>query len=232
MHLHTKKNSTCGEVNPWRIACIYKKAGYDGIIVTNHFSPLFFDYLKGSTPKAKLRSYLRQFLRLKRWGRLLGLTVLLGMELSQLGSEHRGKGNPYYEILIYGIEPKDMTEDIVELFTMSIPDLKEYASARGWLLVQAHPYREDSILIDPIYLDGIEAYNGHAGHASHNDLAEKRADEYRLIKTAGSDYHFLGGEASGIYAPTLPKTEKDLVALLKSGDYTLKKDMGKKKKKK
>ncbi len=231
LHLHTKKNSSCGEVSPYRIARVYARAGYSAIAVTNHFSPLFYDYLAGRSHRAKLKSYKRQFFRLRRWARLYGITVLFGMELSQLGYEHSGKGNPYYEILVYGITPEDITDDIMELFYLPLDQLHQYASQRGWILVQAHPYRSDSILLEPSYVDGIEVHNGHAGHNSHNEQAEARAEQYRLIKTAGSDYHFLGGESSGIYADYVPKTEAQLVDLLKSGSYTIKRDMGKKKQK-
>ncbi len=230
LHLHTKKNSSCGEVSPRRIASIYKRAGYSTIVVTNHFSPHFLEYLKGNTPSKKLRSYTRQFFALKRWARLYGMSVLFGMELSQLGYEHAAKGTPYYELLIYGITPDDMTQEILDLCTMPLEELKALANKRGWLVVQAHPYRPDCVLIEPSLLDGIEVFNGHAGHPSRNDLAEARAEKYDLIATAGSDYHFLGGEGAGIYADYAPKTERQLVELLKSGNYTIKRDMGQKKK--
>ncbi len=228
-HLHTKTNSPCGEVEPVDIARIYKDSGYDAIVVTNHFSLDILAYLKGIHLKTKLKNYKKKFLELKELCAPLGITVLFGMEMSPSGYERRAKGSPYFEILVYGITADDIDKSIVRLLNMSLEELKEYAESKGWILVQAHPYRSDCVLLDPEYLDGIEAFNGHAGHQSNNALAEKRADEYGLIKTAGSDYHFLGGQGSGIYADTLPSTEAELVNLLKSGSYDLKKDYGRKK---
>ncbi len=231
MHLHTKGNSRCGEVEPKDIARIYKEAGYDGIVVTNHFSPYFLKNLKGFTLKAKLKSYVKKFLELRALCKGLGINVLFGLELSPLGYEHTARGIPYIEYLIYGITVEDVDKAIVKLFTMTEKELHQYTKSRGWLLVQAHPYRKDCVLVDPSYLDGIEVFNGHAGHDSNNPLAEERAAEYDLIKTAGSDYHFLGGQGAGIYSDSLPSTEKELVEILKQRKHLLKKDFGNKKQK-
>ena len=38
MHLHTINNSHCGQEEPADIARIYAEAGYNGIVVTNHFN--------------------------------------------------------------------------------------------------------------------------------------------------------------------------------------------------
>jgi len=49
-HLHTKNNSDCGKETPEKIIEIYSKAGYNGIVCTNHFNRVILNtYLAGET---------------------------------------------------------------------------------------------------------------------------------------------------------------------------------------
>ena len=38
MHLHTSESSNCGRVSAADAVRLYKEAGYDGIVVTDHYS--------------------------------------------------------------------------------------------------------------------------------------------------------------------------------------------------
>ena len=54
MHLHTKGNSPCGHTPPSEIIKVYKEAGYDGIVCTNHFNRyLYENYLEGKNAAEK-----------------------------------------------------------------------------------------------------------------------------------------------------------------------------------
>ena len=62
----------------------------------------------------------------------------------------------------------------------------------GALIVHAHPFREssyiDHIRLFPRQCDGVEVVNA-ARTAFENEMAEKYADHYGLLKLAGSDNH-------------------------------------------
>ena len=67
------------------------------------------------------------------------------------------------------------------------------------LLIQAHPFRQGLRQAPLEQLDGIEVYNGHPDHESHNELALERATHGRegFIFTSGSDAHKLHHIARG-----------------------------------
>ena len=62
----------------------------------------------------------------------------------------------------------------------------------GALIVQAHPFREaayiDHIRLFPRQCDGVEVANATRSDFQ-NEMAEKYADHYGLLKLAGSDNH-------------------------------------------
>ena len=37
MHMHTKETSSCGEVPAAEVGRLYKEAGYQGIMITDHY---------------------------------------------------------------------------------------------------------------------------------------------------------------------------------------------------
>lgn len=42
LHCHTGAVSRCGRVEPEKIVEMYVEAGYNGIVVTDHYSPMTF----------------------------------------------------------------------------------------------------------------------------------------------------------------------------------------------
>ena len=44
-HLHTKIVSKCGWLSPEELIAGYKAAGYDAIVVTDHYNRTTFEYL-------------------------------------------------------------------------------------------------------------------------------------------------------------------------------------------
>ena len=77
-------------------------------------------------------------------------------------------------------------------------------------------------VIRPDVLDGVEVFNGHFGHDSRNDIANMWADKFNLIKTSGTDFHYITSPANGgIFTEKEITTMDELVETLKSGNYTL-----------
>ena len=95
LHCHTGCVSRCGRVEPEEIVKLYIENGYDGIVVTDHYSPMTFT--PNWRPQKQVDFYLSGYRRMKRAAEKLNpdFTVLLGMEL-----RHYGTANDY---LIYGV---------------------------------------------------------------------------------------------------------------------------------
>lgn len=217
MHFHTKNTSNCAEV-PAEIAVEeYIKAGYDGIIVTDHLSPA--TYVKFGTKflpwKKKVDFFLRGYKAALKTanGRI---PVLLGMELRFNTSEGE---NDY---LVYGI-----TEEFLyshpEILEMNSKTFYDMAKENNLLVFQAHPFRVGMKVTNPKYLDGVEIFNGNPRHNSSNDIAEMWAKKYDLMVTSGSDYHEIGDlGVGGIWFNKEIADNKTLIEELMKKDYEIK----------
>lgn len=218
MHLHTKDTSNCANVKASVAVEEYIKAGYDGIVVTDHLSPsTYMKYGRELLPwKKKVDFFLRGYKAAKKAanGRI---PVLLGMELRYRTSE----GDNDY--LVYGIT-EDFLYNTPELLNLNSKKFYELTQKNGFLVFQAHPFRVGMKVTNPKFLDGIEIFNGNPRHNSSNDIAEMWAKKYDLMVTSGSDYHEIEDLGiGGIYFNKDIKDNKTLVEELLKKEYELKK---------
>ncbi len=223
MHLHTIHNSHCGQEDPCDIARIYAEAGYNGIVVTNHFNRTdLFGYVAQcfGSRLSVMSDYMHDYYQLKDECAKYGIDVFFGLEAAPDFCTYYKYAPPYAEILVYGITPQLLLEYGYDI--LNFDDLKQFhdwAEKHGCLLVVAHPYRSICTEVDYNYVDGVEIANLHPGHNSHNKKAEKVCTRRGLIPTGGSDFHCEGGQGGGVLLRRAPKDEKDLVSILRSGDY-------------
>lgn len=213
MHMHTSEVSPCAMVRAAAGVREYKKAFYDGIVITDHFN----DYVLSGfieSDREKVAKYLTGYKIAKDQGEEMGITVFFGIEACLLGSRN--------EFLLYGLEPEFLYE-YPKLYTLSMKELLQEVRGAGGIVVQAHPYRGYCTQEDHQYLDGVEVYNGNPRHDSRNHLAMDFANQYpHLIKTSGSDYHQLGDLAfGGMIFPQKLYTEKELRDALLTREYGL-----------
>ena len=217
LHCHSNPVSSCATVTPEQIVEEYTKAGYSTVVLTNHFSCYSFEpqrLYKGreATWEDKVEYYMCGFNHLRRCAEGK-LNVILGAELRS-----NIDGNDY---LIYGIEEKFLFEN-PDLMNIDINYVAKRVHEVGALLVQAHPFRDGMRIKNPWPFDGVEVYNGHIWHDSRNDLAYRWAEKYGKIKTSGSDYHDIRHViGAGIETDEPIKDSKQLVEILKSGNYSL-----------
>ena len=203
LHCHTKGVSKCGTVFPEDGAQLYIKAGYSGLVITNHFNRDTFDVLP---PDASWEDTVRYFL--SGWERFRDaagdqLNVLLGMEI------RFGQNDNDY--LVYGLT-KEFLLSHPELLDMNVKTFSALARQSGLLFYQAHPFRNGMTVVDPRYLDGIESYNGHPHHDSRNDIALAWAEKFGLPQISGSDFHDMDGYALGGILTEAPiRTQEDLL---------------------
>ncbi|MBQ7740203.1 MAG: PHP domain-containing protein [Eubacterium sp.] len=211
LHCHTSMVSQCGRVEPKDIVKMYREKGYSGIVVTEHYSPLTFGGTARFAPQKHIDFYLSSYYEMKKY-ESEDFSVILGMEL-----RHYATGADY---LIYGVEPEWLKKqgNLMRLWEKQVYKLMH---KEGYLVFQAHPFRWYISRCNPKYIDGIEVYNGKCSDAV-NFKAQQWALETGKLISSGSDFHTPEHLARGGIITKEPiKNGKDLIRVLKSGEYTI-----------
>lgn len=213
LHVHTKEVSICGHMPAEEVVERYKAAGYDCIVITNHFNTHTSAHFEELGVTDFFKRYHDSFLLAKDLGRKAGLLVLNGYEIRFDGSDN--------DYLVYGMS--DVTAaDYKKLFAMSPRDFSALAAEQGFLFYQAHPFRNNMKITDPAYLTGIEIKNGNPRHDSRNDVAKLWAQKFGLRMIGGSDAHQqVDVGVSGIITERKVKDINDLISVLLSSDYEI-----------
>lgn len=210
LHCHTSGVSLCASIKPKELVQRYENLGYDGIVLTDHYSPMTF-YRNPFAPRKEIDRYLSSYNELKEYcGN--SFTVLLGMEL-----RHYATVNDY---LVYGVE-EDWLRAQKNMLMWDEKAAYENLHGQGYLVYQAHPFRPFITRCNPAYIDGIEVYNGHTDGARN---AQARAWAWSLGKPviSGSDTHRLTDlSKGGIETDRKIECNADLLAVLRSGNYEI-----------
>ena len=105
MHAHDCEVSPCAVIKAKELVDGYKEAGYDGIVITNHFDKGIM-HLWGETTEEHYQTYLRGYELAKEEGERVGLRVILGMEIRlECGPE---------DYLVYGVT-KDFIREYCQI---------------------------------------------------------------------------------------------------------------------
>lgn len=224
IHCHCAQGSACAKALVRDLVRAYKKAGFDGIVLTDHFyartAAMHGDY------KAGVNNQWQTYLTAKEEGDACGLTVLFGFEYRW----------DIYDFLVYGLGPDFMLAN-PDMFAIPFAEFAKRVHDCGGYIIQPHPFR---YLKAPIYIpidevDAIEIYNGSHSDvnspypAFYNDLAEHFAREMTCIGTAGSDTHRVTDDGRpNRYAAMLfeekIETVDDLIAQIKNQKFTIEKE--------
>lgn len=187
-HVHTRETSPCGVITAREAVKRYKAAGYQGLIITDHYFDDYFITLKASTWEGKIDKYLRGYDNASEEGAKQGLSIFLGMEI-----RFTEGANDY---LVYGATEQFLKEN-KELYKLGLKEFKKLVEKENILIIQAHPFRPGMRVSAPEDIHGVEVYNGNLRHNSKNDLALSFATENALLMTSGSDFHQLEDLARG-----------------------------------
>ena len=212
-HWHTAEVSRCAQIPAAESVRLYKEAGYDVIIVTDHFSRWTYEDKEHLTWDEKVDFFMAGYRAAKEAGDAAGITVLFGMELA-----FRCAPEDY---LCYGV-----TEEFLrahpDLLDMNPETFYPVAKEAGIIFLQAHPFRRYLKDTDPRFLDGVEGINCNPRHDSRNYLALELGRHLHMIMTCGSDCHQPEDVGrGGILTQTEIRTMDDFVSLLKCGGYQL-----------
>lgn len=214
-HCHTAPVSACGRASVRETLEFYKKMGYDGVFVTNHFldGNIGIDW---NTPvEKKLDFYFSDYEEGVKIGREIGIKVFLGIEMSYGGTD----------FLVFGLDKEwwyEHTDILQERKSKQLPFLMQ----EGALVVQAHPFREagyiDHIRLFPRCVEGVEVKNADRTDFE-NRMAEIYAKEYSLLKTAGSDNHWADGakKLAGMECDEEVSDVDDFIEKLREGKMSI-----------
>jgi len=219
-HLHTSQGSLCGKSTGAEHARFYKEAGYQGIIITDHFGGGNTAMPKEGAWKDRIDAYMKGYEEALAEGQKIGLDVFFGWE-ECFSRYDEGRD----EYLIYGLD-KQWLYDHPQIETWTRKEYFEAVHAGGGCMIQAHPFRKrdyiKKIRLGLQFCDGIEVAN--AGNDQWADVCAMRyAKEFDLVTIAGSDNHLSGipdkTEAHLLYGIELDEPLKDihdLVSIIRS----------------
>lgn len=213
MHIHTSEASPCANVSASKTPLIYKDAGYDAIVITDHYSK-WVEEQSGSTTQADYTEYfLNGYHTALKAGKEIGLPVFLGAEVNLPDSPN--------DYLMYGAD-EEFFRMHPGLYLLSLKELYALCHSNDILLIQAHPYRTYCTPADPRYLDGAESFNGNPRHDNRNDMAGEWVRANHLIPSSGSDFHETEDLAKGGIETKEPvQNIQELYQTLKNRKYHL-----------
>jgi len=183
-HVHTSESSKCGQNTAASQVRAYKRRGYTGIIITDHFVHGWWRRLPFSW-KTKMRHVASGYEAAKKEGIKCGLDIFFGWEFTINNSD----------FLTYGLDLNFLLKH-PNLETLSLPEYSNLIRRSGGYLAQAHPYRDRAnngniLPAEPKFLDGLEVYNALDARSANN--ANKKAfafaKKHNLPIQAGSDSH-------------------------------------------
>lgn len=207
-HVHTSETSPCGQVTANETVNLYKEAGYDGICITDHYYKAYFENMGDISWVEKINIYLKGYKNACVEGEKISLNIFLGVEITFIDSPN--------DYLVFGV-----TEEFLlgnpELYRYNMSDFRELTKKYGMLIHQAHPFRPYITPQLPIFLDGIEVYNGNPRHDSRNELAYEYALDNNLKMSSGSDCHqFVDVGRGGIITENAITNNQEFVNTLNS----------------
>lgn len=209
LHAHTNPCSGCSRLSPKALIGLLKEQGYDAVVIVNHF---FYDHGAYRETEDPITTYLKDFYEAKEEGKKQGIKVFLGAEYRFLESQN--------DYLVIGVD-EEFLRKTFHRSELGIASFYDEFHSDDLLIIQAHPFRNTGCAADLKSLDGLEIMNVHPGQQSRSVLAAKfAADAGAPLVTIGTDVHETGHVGlSALRTKVLPQNEKQLIEILKSGDY-------------
>ena len=216
MHLHAYGGSHCGQGNNKLAIEKYLQAGYDGIVVTTHYSLSEYVGYEPRSHKGKIDYFLKVYDDFAKIAKSKGLKTFLGAEVRCVATDT--------EFMLIGFDRQFLYENI-PLFCYSQEQLFDIANKNGFLMYQTHPFRTNVKVGNPQFMHGAEAFNGHFHHNNDNESATDFCVSNGLLQFSGTDYHSDDQPVTaGIYIPNNIENEKELIKCIFDKNYSLLKD--------
>lgn len=211
LHAHTNPASHCGKATPEEMVQLYLDAGFDGVVITNHFSHAAHGNL---SREVFVETQMADYERACKAAQGTKLKIYLGVE-----ARFDEDNNDY---LLYGVD-REILGKIYDYLGKGLAAFREAVKLPGSVLIQAHPFRDGCVPAEGTLLDGVEVFNMHPGHNPRAALAAMYAREQGISLTvAGTDFHHVkpGYIASAaLRCREMPEDSFGVAKLLKSEDY-------------
>lgn len=178
LHAHSSEISKCCQIPFDEVLRVTLENGMDGIALTNHYQKR---YIMDNPPDDFIERYISEFYLAEEYGRKIGCRVFFGIEVTM-------ELYPSVDLLIYGADPEFLGKHPY-IYDYTQKELYEAVKANNGILVQAHPFRNGTTVLDTDYLDGIEINCHPLYNNSYSDEILRIAGEKDLIVTCGGDYH-------------------------------------------
>ncbi|MGI6777518.1 MAG: PHP domain-containing protein [Acetivibrionales bacterium] len=211
-HVHTWEVSPCGKVKASELVGIYKKRGYSGIVITDHYCESVFENMPACNWEEKVGYYLEGYRTACKEAQKEGMDVILGMEITFQDSLN--------DYLVFGIDESFLMEN-PELYKINLRKFREIVEEKDIMVYQAHPFRPYMIAVEPSLLDGVEVYNGNPRHDSQNHRAYSYAVENNLRMLSGTDFHQPQDMGGGIIVSERINSPEKLVRTLRNEHINL-----------
>ncbi len=191
------------------MALHFKRLGYTGIFVTDHF-------LNGNTtvPESlpwpdRIELFCHGYNMAAQKGREIGLDVYFGWE-SSYGCAH---------FLTYGLN-QDWLLANPDILSWDLPRYCDRVHEAGGVIVHAHPFREgvDIVQLVPNHVDAVEVFNCGTSD-EHNRNARDYAISFGLPMVGGSDIHSV--ESARLYGMEFSRRLRgshEYMTAIKSGE--------------
>ncbi len=215
-HMHTSQSSACGRGAPEEMVLAYKQAGYDGIIVTDHFMNGNSCIDRSLPWEEQVDRYCLAYEKAKQCGDEIGFSVFFGFEFNYLTTE----------FITLGVG-KDWLKAHPEIMTIPVEDYLTLIRDHGGMNIHAHPFREARYITEhrfyPDLVDAVEVINLGNHDPIYNSKALHYAQEHALPMTSGSDCHAPDHHmGAGLAMDQRPSGIKDIMDTIRSGQgYTL-----------
>lgn len=183
MHCHTRIGSACGRFSGEELAKTYKKMGYAGVFVTDHFFNGNCAVSRSLSWEERVEEFFGGYRDAKTAGDRIGIDIFPAFEYSYRGTE----------FLTYGMEP-EWVKNHPEIMDLDPMKYCELIRSEGGFITHAHPFREAAYLgyirLMPHSVDAVEVFNAaHWNNNVYNLRAELYAESYGLRRICGSDAH-------------------------------------------
>lgn len=211
-HAHSKEGSACAWSSGADLVRAYQKAGYAGLILTDHF-------FNGNTAVPSSLPWVER-VNLFCVGYENAMKAAEGLDFKVLfGWEYAYKGT---EFLTYGLG-KDFLLAHPDLLSWSLDTYFDKVHEAGGFVSHAHPFREadyiKNIRLYPTKVDAVEVTNKSHTNPTYNKKAFDYAMKHELLMTSGSDTHNANRILGGGVVFSRPLLDiQDFIQAMKNGE--------------
>jgi len=190
-----KETSRCSQVPAREMAMDYKRRGFTGMVITDHFVNGHSYADEPDTWEEKMEVFSRGYRAAKAAGDEIGLKVYYGLEYTY----RRSTGEDY---LALGLTEEQVLRDLKDCDQWQLEDFIDKVHALGGIIIRAHPFRQAEYIKTPapdrsgLNVDAIEVFNGGNAKELYNYQAMEWALKEKKPMVAGSDTHTIPSNAT------------------------------------